>query len=146
MLNIRLVSRAALIPLTLLLLQGCQTTTQGFEPKQANTNTQSYQCANDIEIQCSASECRSESDGFTPMSVSFDTSGDLNVCAYSGCWQGQADVHTAGQFITLTGMNLPFSTSDQEQHIAITLDRSDNVAILKADSFAQPLFCKIIAN
>lgn len=133
--------RAFLLFFMLFFLHGCQTTIDSSAPVLPDKLTQSYQCKNDIEVQCTTSRCSSEPESFTPMSISFDTSGDVNVCAYSGCWKGHADVSVTAQFIVLTGNNLSFSNSDDKQSIAITLDLSDNVAVLKVDSFAQPLLC-----
>ena len=107
----------------------------------------SWQCRNDIEIRCAGGECKTETkNGFTPMSVSFDDSGAMNVCAYSGCWEGTGKVFSIADFLTVAGQNLKFSTSPNDsktgQNISITIDRKDNVAILKAGSFAQPLICE----
>jgi hypothetical protein len=104
----------------------------------------SWECRNDMEITCSNGKCEAKiADGFTPMSVSFDDSGKMSVCAYTGCWEGTGKVAKDGDFLMLSGQNLKFSTSaDMNQNIAITLDRSDNIAMLKAGGFAHPLVCK----
>ncbi|MFT5611738.1 MAG: hypothetical protein ACI9WC_000443 [Arenicella sp.] len=108
------------------------------------TELSSYQCKNDVEVQCNSSACESVDKGFTPMDVNFDSTGKLSVCAYSGCWQGTADVMNTGDFMVLTGSNLEFSTSNTVQDIALTLDLSDSIATIKAGGFSQPLLCKII--
>lgn len=104
---------------------------------------ESWQCRNDLEISCADGKCSAETeDGFTPMSVSFDDSGKMSVCAYTGCWEGKGEVSSNGNFLMLAGQNLKFSTSDMTENIAITLDKNDNVATIKAGGFAQPLICK----
>ena len=75
------------------------------------------------------------------MSVNVSTVGHVSVCAYSGCWTGHADVFKVDEFIIFTGLDLSFSTLNERESIAITMDTSDNVAILKLGSFAQPLLC-----
>ena len=130
--------RGLLATILLPLLFGCQT-----DHEQSSTGTVSYQCKNDIEIQCTSTGCKSEAANFTPLSVSFDMTGALSVCAYTGCWEGRAKVMSDENFILLNAQNLKFSTSDETQNITLALDFSDNVAILKAGSFAQPLLCDI---
>jgi hypothetical protein len=104
---------------------------------------ESWQCRNDLEITCENGKCDAKTeDGFTPMSVNIDDTGAMNVCAYSGCWTGSGQVFTTQKFLTLNASNLKFSTSDDRANISITLDRTDNVAIIKAGSFAQPLVCQ----
>ncbi len=77
------------------------------------------------------------------MSVTFDDSGSISVCAYTGCWEGTGKVFDGGDFFSLTGHGLKFSTSpERTENIAISLDRRDNIAVLKAGAFAHPLICK----
>lgn len=106
---------------------------------------QNWQCRNDLEISCAAGKCAAaEDEGFTPMSVNFDDAGKLSVCAYTGCWEGTGRISENGSFLVLTARDLKFSTSDSakmNRDIAITLDRTDNIALLKAGAFAQPLVC-----
>ena len=139
-------SRPVLVITLLSLLIGCQSNSTRLSPDQASAVSHSYQCKNDVEVQCDSSGCESEANSFTAMSVDFDDTGNLSVCAYSGCWQGQADLLSAGHFTVLTAQNLKFSTSDDVQNIAIILDRIDGVAVLKAGGFAQPLLCETSVN
>lgn len=111
-----------------------------------STETETWQCRNDLQIICASGKCEAaKKDAFTPMSVSFDDAGKMSVCAYTGCWEGTGEISKNNNFMTLSGQNLKFSTSDSadmNQNIAITLDRTDNVAMLKAGEFAQPLLCE----
>lgn len=129
----------ALLPM----LVSCQSLLTAKSQKPV-TELRLYQCKNDIEVQCNSSGCKSVAKDFTPMNVNFDSSGKLSVCAYSGCWQGTADVLNTGDFMILTGSNLKFSTTDSMQDIALTLDLSDSVATIKAGGFSQPLLCETI--
>lgn len=104
-------------------------------------------CRNDLEIRCNAENCEvDEENGYTPMSVNFDDSGFMSVCAYSGCWEGTGTVIKSEDFVILTGHDLAFSTSpdsaETNESIVIVLDRSDHVAILKAGAFSHPLLCE----
>jgi len=109
-------------------------------------NAESWQCRNDMEIHCAEGKCETaEKDSFTPMSVSFSDNGKMNVCAYSGCWEGTGKVFEDGNFMMLSGQSLKFSTSNSvmaRENIAITFDRSDNIGMLKFADFAHPLICK----
>lgn len=107
----------------------------------------SWQCTNDLEVTCVKGACTAETEGgFTPMSVSFDASGTLSVCAYSGCWQGTGSFVRDPRFLVLLGHDLPFSTAPAatpvNADVVISLDREDGVATLKVGGFAQPLLCR----
>jgi hypothetical protein len=108
-----------------------------------STSMESWQCRNDLEIACANGKCEAKTkDGFTPMDVSFDESGKMSVCAYTGCWEGTGKVFKNADFLSLHGENLKFSTSAMSEDIAITLDKRDNIAILKAGAFSHPLICQ----
>ncbi len=111
-----------------------------------SAETESWQCRNDLEIRCRSGKCEAATEnGFTPMSVNFDETGSMSVCAYTGCWEGVGKVSKEADFLILSGQNLKFSTSDSadmNENIAIILDRKDNIAMLKAGGFAHPLICK----
>lgn len=110
------------------------------------TLDQSWNCRNDLEIHCADGACKAAAQGeFTPMGVHLDASGEISVCAYSGCWEGTSKVVISEEFVIVTGHDLPFSTSDDPESaadVALTLDRSDRVAILKVGPFAQPQLCQ----
>jgi len=80
------------------------------------------------------------------MSISFDSTGTMALCLYSGCWEGTGEARHSEPFLVLVGRDLAFSTaSDPESSTAdatLILDHSDSVAILKIGEFAQPLVCE----
>ncbi|HKY95054.1 MAG TPA: hypothetical protein VJL84_07085, partial [Kiloniellales bacterium] len=50
-----------------------------------------WSCRNeDLEIRCDWDGCQSVED-FTPMEVHVAGDGTMEICAYSGCWRGQAN-------------------------------------------------------
>lgn len=109
---------------------------------------ESWQCENDVELQCSQRQCEVSKKGeFTPMSVSFDDQGNMSVCAYSGCWEGRGDVLIHQNFLMLAASQLELSTAkgstESQENISISLDRTDNVVLLKAGAFAHPLHCML---
>lgn len=113
----------------------------------ATPPTESWHCQNDLEVRCTSEHCEvQEADSYTPMGINFDDSGSMSVCAYTGCWEGDGTVVKSNDFLILTGDGLKFSTApdsaDMSTDIVIVLDRSDNVAIVKAGTFAHPLLCE----
>ncbi len=82
------------------------------------------------------------------MDIHFDDSGEISVCAYSGCWEGISDVLNTANFLVLLAQDLGFSsaleTNDSGQNMSLSLDKHDGIAVLKLDSFAQPLHCRLM--
>ena len=108
----------------------------------APAQAQSWSCRNDLEIRCNSDEC-TKSDGFTPMNISFEDSGSMQICAYTGCWEGFGTVLKSKNFAVVTGDDLPFSTNPTDkQDIVVAVDTKDNVGFVKVISFAHPFICK----
>lgn len=106
-----------------------------------------WRCRNDLEVRCGEAGCEASGDGdFTPMSVHLDESGSISVCAYTGCWEGAGVATGDDRFLVLTGRELEFTTAPAAEpapaDLAIVLDRTDGVATLKVNEFAQPLICQ----
>ena len=139
-----LMDLSAILPLVLLAAT-CQSTEDVADP--TASSTAQWQCRNDLEISCDAEHCEA-ADSFTPMSVTVDDAGSMSVCVYTGCWEGTGTVAQSARFVVLTGHDLPFSTAAEaagtQADIVIAIDKADDVAILKAGSFAQPLRCETL--
>jgi hypothetical protein len=106
-----------------------------------------WRCHNDLEIDCRNGRCNAAKDGsFSPMNVTLSESGSMSVCAYSGCWTGNALFKRSGHFRVWVGSNLAFSTAPKSpsasKNILIAIDEKDSVATLKAGEFALPLLCQ----
>jgi hypothetical protein len=78
------------------------------------------------------------------MELTFDTNKGLSLCAYSGCWSGQAEtISTAGHYFTVTGLNLPWSdTGGAPADISATLNMNTAIATLLTDEYAHPMTCE----
>lgn len=127
------------------LLTGCQTVPDTFVYEEINPVV-SYQCDNDVAIQCYGSACTADvSDDYDRIFTNFAEDGSLRVCSRSGCWQGHADVSNSKGFLVLTAESIKFTAKNSSQskteNIAIVLDKNDAVAVLKAGIYSQPLFC-----
>ena len=104
---------------------------------------QAWTCRNeDMEISCNNGKCE-KADAHTPMSVSLDERGKLSACAYSGCWEGRAQVlRKDGGFLYAAG-SYRFSTSQSKERtkVAIAIDRQARVGFVLVSSFAHPMTC-----
>lgn len=98
---------------------------------------------NDMEITCTSEKClTSTSDGFTPMDVSFNDRGSMNICAYSGCWEGKGKVLKSENHIFLSGHKLSWSgTTHGSGDFMIALDKGNGIAVINGEGFAMPLIC-----
>ena len=139
----------AFLPIVLLAV-ACQPAEDAADPAVSaavseSTPTERWDCRNDLEISCDAGHCAA-SESFTPMDVRIDDAGSMSVCAYSGCWEGTGTVAKSENFVVITGHDLPFSTSpdssDSQTDIVIAIDKTDQIAMLKAGAFAHPLLCE----
>jgi hypothetical protein len=122
--------------MSLLALSGCTSTSPG-----------EWSCQNaDFEISCSDNTCI-QSDGFTPMSITL-SAGNMNICAYSGCWDGPPTrVDTTGRFVSFVANDLPWTQPTGEAGAAsISIDIETGAAtVLIADTFATPAICERIS-
>ncbi|SDJ82172.1 hypothetical protein SAMN04488540_11411 [Ferrimonas sediminum] len=103
-----------------------------------------WQCSNDFESHCSQQGCAvAQSPDFTPLSVSFNDSGDVSVCAYSGCWQGRGVVLARQPYLVILGTAIPWSapSDDNSSDMVLTLNPQTGVAVLQNEVFDQPLVC-----
>ncbi len=106
-----------------------------------------WQCSNPaLEVRCAKGQCSSASgDDFTPLSLTADTAGAVELCAYTGCWRGQARVLQVHPWLLLQASDLVFSSapeqSEMRRDILFLLDPVEGLAYVRADMFAQPLYC-----
>ncbi len=96
---------------------------------------------NDLEITCTSGKC-TKSDAFTPISVDFNDHGSINICAYSGCWEGKGKVLKSENHLLLSGHKLAWSgTTNDSGDFMIALDSSSGIAVIDGVGFAMPLIC-----
>lgn len=106
-----------------------------------------WHCRNpDVEVFCSDGRCgASLADNFTPLSVYFNGEGRLEVCAYTGCWEGDGEVRSVDRWLMIYASQRPFSTDpdniERRADISILFDPLEKLAFVRADHFAQPLYC-----
>ena len=111
----------------------------------SSTPPTQWSCRNTaVEISCQGTDCTVAPPGeFTPMELTFDSNGKMSLCAYSGCWSGQADkVSTGGNMFTVIGLNLPWSGTDgAPAEISATINMKSALAFVLTDDYAHPMSC-----
>ena len=103
-----------------------------------------FTCRNqDLEITCDEDSCKAN-EGFTPMEVNVSSEGMMEICAYSGCWRGQANQRVqSNRWILLAAERMQWMGSGGgEGAFGLLLDRETGVAVLNGEGFAQPMLCQ----
>lgn len=111
----------------------------------ASAQAEEWSCRNNnAEISCNGTACEvTLPDGFTPMELTMGSGGTVSLCAYSGCWSGQAaGTLRVGSYLTLVGLQLGWSgVSGSPGDVVATIDTRANVATVLANGFAHPMTC-----
>lgn len=110
---------------------------------QADDHPQGWTCRNkDLEIICGDGSCKT-SDAFTPMDVHLSGSR-LTVAAYSGFWEGDAEVTRDGTLIYAFSTSLKWSGSGAgtDATFQLAIDGSNKLAVILGEGFAQPMHCE----
>ena len=107
-----------------------------------------WHCRNPaLEVRCAEGACSASSEGFTPLAVSFDARGRVEVCAYSGCWQGSGRVWRDGAHWLLSARGLAWlADARQTADFMLTFDARERLATLQGAGFALPLVCEAAAQ
>lgn len=108
---------------------------------------QNWSCRNTAaEISCNTGACE-VAKAHTPMDVSVSLSGKMNICAYTGCWEGMASsVLTSGRYLTLSSSELIWSKGSTKTGVegTVTIDTTGKTATIMIENFAHPLSCNKI--
>ena len=112
----------------------------------AEASRADWHCSNDVEVQCSERTCTANNKGdFTPMDVSFSSTGEFSVCAYSGCWEGMGQMLSTAPYLVIwkpqAHWSNPGESNENREDVIFALSLSDQIAVLKVGGFAQPLHC-----
>ena len=110
----------------------------------AATPAAAWSCRNeDVEVTCSWDGCKA-SESFTPMEVHVSSEGIMEICAYSGCWRGQANQRvSSNRWILLAAERMQWMGSGGgEGAFALALDRETGIAVLNGEGFAHPMLCE----
>lgn len=101
------------------------------------------QCFNKAaETRCGAGQCVTATDGFTPAQLSLAPEA-VELCAYSGCWQGRVSfMHTQDQFtyITATLLDTPHAQAPADV-LNILYNSKGGYALANFADFALTMEC-----
>lgn len=111
------------------------------------TPAMEWSCRNTfVEIACQAQDCTvTLPSDYTQMDLNFDSSGEISLCAYSGCWSGKAEkISTAGNYFSVTALGLPWSgTEGAASDISATINMETAMATILTSDFAHPMLCSV---
>lgn len=104
-----------------------------------------WQCQNLIEVACGPRDC-SVSESFTPMSMTVDAGGSLEVCAYSYCASDpNPTMINANGFLSVSSNNLQREDADGTATGAdtalITIDLASGQGTAIAHAYLLPILC-----
>ena len=114
-------------------------------PEPVEARDEAWNCRNQVEVWCAADGCAARPpDEFTPMDVSVASSGAVSICAYTGCWEGAANVTRANGRMLWTADDLKFSTQPDAEATAATvlIIEKDGVGFVRAGGLATPVLCE----
>lgn len=97
---------------------------------------QDFNCRNEAaEIRCQKLGCQVATQDFTPMSLS-RTGAKLEICAYSGCWQGRIEFRRTRGAVTML-----LTTVRGGEPLSVIYDAPARTALMRWGDFAQPMTC-----
>ena len=108
-----------------------------------------WSCTGQWEVTCGDEGCVvAEEGGFTPVSVSTNSAGELEFCAYSGCWSGPASsTQVTGRYETIVGTGLVWSQEGgAPEDVLVSIDRTSGYGVILSAGFASPLKCEMTAG
>ena len=104
-----------------------------------------WHCENQIEIWCTVDSCAAKAEQeMTPMSISARRDGPFSVCAYTGCWEGEAEVVDAGGRLLWAADGVAFTSQPEggfEADISLLIIEKEGVGFVRVGGLATPLLC-----
>lgn len=102
-------------------------------------------CKNQIEVWCTVDSCAAKAASeTTPMSIAARRDGAVSVCAYTGCWEGEAATGDIDGRLTWAAQALPFSSQPDggfEADVSLFIIEKDGVGFVRVGGIASPLLC-----
>ena len=108
-----------------------------------------WACGVHFESQCAYSRCSAngeKDDGNTkPVGAQFDEEGNFLICMYSGCYEGKGKVLTTTPFLSIMQEDVEWTgTNPNKTDVFIVLERNELFGMFKADTFVQPIVCRVV--
>jgi hypothetical protein len=108
-----------------------------------------WSCSGQWEVTCAEAACSvAEEGGFTPVGVSIDADGEMQFCAYSGCWIGPVtSTQVAGRYETIVGIALAWShEGGSSEDVLVSIDNKTGFGVVLSAGFVSPLKCEQTAE
>jgi len=107
-----------------------------------------WACGVDFISECFDSKCSSygeKDDGNRkPVFALFDEEGNFQICMYTGCYEGKGQVLTTAPFFSIMKEDVEWTgTNSDNTDVFIVLHRKELFGMFKADTFVQPIVCKV---
>lgn len=104
-----------------------------------------WNCRNQVEVWCAADGCAATPpEETTPMDIWASADGSVSVCAYTGCWEGEAAYTSdAGRFLWRAD-GIPFVSPIEgaKGDITLLILAADGVGFVRAGGIATPVLCR----
>ena len=104
-----------------------------------------WTCTNQVEVWCTVDSCAAKNtDETTPLAVSATGDGRFSVCAYTGCWEGEAETAVVAGRRVWAAADVPFSSQPDggfEADVSILIIEGEGVGFVRVGGIATPLLC-----
>ena len=105
-----------------------------------------WACSNDIEVWCSQEGCAAKPrEEVTPMAITASPAGHLSICAYTGCWEGEAARAQLKGRLIWAADHLVWSSSQGGELTAngsLVIIEEKGVGFVEVGGIATPLLCR----
>ena len=121
---------------------------EGLEPAcKLGAAAYNWGCSNeDLQVSCDGKGCQVD-EHFTPLSVGGTIDGEVSLCAYTGCWVGQAKYWQAHAHHVWSAKDVPWSwESGQDGNFLLAINAATGVGMLVGEGFATPMLCEASAE
>ena len=105
---------------------------------------ESWNCRNQVEVWCAADGCAATLQGeSTPMDIWASADGGISVCAYTGCWEGEATFNSTSGRLLWWADDAPFVSAIEgaKGDITLLILAVDGVGFVRAGGIATPVLC-----
>ena len=104
-----------------------------------------WSCRNQIEVWCTVDGCAAKAeDETTPLDIwARRDTGQFAICAYTGCWEGQADVVETNGRLLWAADDVAFLSGQGgfSADVSLLIVKKDGVGFVRVGGFATPLLC-----
>ena len=104
-----------------------------------------WACENQIEVWCAVDGCAAKAeDETTPLDIwARSDTGQFSICAYTGCWEGQAEVTEARERLLWAADGVEFTSGQGgfAADVSLMIVKKDGVGFIRVGGLATPLLC-----